>query len=724
MIKYPTSMRRTKGETFFQQAYRIYWSAPVFFFFLFNLAFLLCMFFYLYPHAGEQKLHQVKAKIIDRQDKERLALFKKLSNGTVCEVNDYLGMITYRITPVSSAFNNPNLMYEGESEILQGSREHAVLRLSDDSVYCWKNGDTEWKPVTNLTGFHDLEFVGQPLIYEESSTIRLAGRDSTGRAIFLEFNKESSQPHVLYLRGTPDEHPIRTIQDRHIISRTEDWFSDDVLATRLYSDPADVAKDSSGRQVITWRKGKTVIDVTTDEDEQLQYIVTDSAHPKEIEVYTLHQDVEDGFFYWRISETWKIDMRAYQDDVESFSDDHTYYDGRFYTPVVLNEKLEAINILNDRDNGTYSTSSFVFDPKTRFDVSDNYIMRMIQDSVIWFRDVNDEGFYLIRLGEDQRARVLNHFMQDDFYFYSSTAHDERNFYILSHADNKFTLITIDLITGKKQVIDLPAGEYNSMQMSVTPAGLRFVGVIGDGLAINSFGLDENGKAQNEQLVYIGTWPVNPFNIEVRYNPAPMIILPIIYLTFFIIMLIQIRDHKARLEARRDLEVIKRIPSLEARFLELQALTTNLKRRSEIMLMLGIFFALFGVGVFSLLLTGMKEELALANGNWEQIIIFSKPTVLLIFIETFSFFFLRQYRVIFNEYKDFYLQYQRMQKYFHLLEVTDGVQGATTTQQQQLLELIQKEDVAFGQVNTDNQLFGSEFKDILSELRGISEKLGK
>jgi hypothetical protein len=80
---------------------------------------------------------------------------------------------------------------------------------------------------------------------------------------------------------------------------------------------------------------------------------------------------------------------------------------------------------------------------------------------------------------------------------------------------------------------------------------------------------------------------------------------------------------------------------------------SLKKRSEWMLRLGIFFGVFGVFVSALIFKTSNLEI---TNNWKDphtYISLLKPFIILLFIETFTFYFLKQYRIIFNEYKLFY-----------------------------------------------------------------------
>lgn len=102
-------------------------------------------------------------------------------------------------------------------------------------------------------------------------------------------------------------------------------------------------------------------------------------------------------------------------------------------------------------------------------------------------------------------------------------------------------------------------------------------------------------------------------------------------------------------------------------LRLEKETNLLKSRSDRMLGLGVFFG--GLGVcFSIVMFKMSD---MNLGSWTEprtILSILRPIILLIFVEIFTFFFLKQYRIIFNEYKLFYSVYLKLLNYFHLLEL--------------------------------------------------------
>jgi hypothetical protein len=80
---------------------------------------------------------------------------------------------------------------------------------------------------------------------------------------------------------------------------------------------------------------------------------------------------------------------------------------------------------------------------------------------------------------------------------------------------------------------------------------------------------------------------------------------------------------------------------------------SLRKRSDIMLRLGIAFGVFGVLVSAFVFQNSNLNLGPDWRDPHTFLGLLKPMVILLFMETFTFYFLKQYRIIFNEYKLYY-----------------------------------------------------------------------
>lgn len=113
----------------------------------------------------------------------------------------------------------------------------------------------------------------------------------------------------------------------------------------------------------------------------------------------------------------------------------------------------------------------------------------------------------------------------------------------------------------------------------------------------------------------------------------------------------------------------------------------LRTRSDLMLMMGVLIGIFGLAFFWAVSAGGP---AIASENWLERI---RPLALLVFIETIAFFFLRQYRIIYNEYKRFAGQKLKLLNFIAALELYmgEGRLLPDANQLQSFITLLQNEN---------------------------------
>jgi hypothetical protein len=95
------------------------------------------------------------------------------------------------------------------------------------------------------------------------------------------------------------------------------------------------------------------------------------------------------------------------------------------------------------------------------------------------------------------------------------------------------------------------------------------------------------------------------------------------------------------------------PSLDYKLNMTYITMEALRKRSEVMLRLGIAFGIVGVLVSAIVFKVSDLNLGPAWQDPHTLLNILKPLIILLFMETFTFYFLKQYRIIFNEYKLFY-----------------------------------------------------------------------
>jgi len=157
------------------------------------------------------------------------------------------------------------------------------------------------------------------------------------------------------------------------------------------------------------------------------------------------------------------------------------------------------------------------------------------------------------------------------------------------------------------------------------------------------------------------WGRNPFTVTASYDYYYIIILiTLVFSVYFIGFSLLPRDESTvPIVGTTRTALNKKIKRVEA-----EAYT--LKVRSNVMLILGILFGIGGVVSAYILFTMTSNTIGKAFDP-PTIINILRPVLLLVFIETFTFFFLKQYRVIFNEYKLFFSIYLKLLNYQQVIE---------------------------------------------------------
>lgn len=175
------------------------------------------------------------------------------------------------------------------------------------------------------------------------------------------------------------------------------------------------------------------------------------------------------------------------------------------------------------------------------------------------------------------------------------------------------------------------------------------------------------------------------------------------------------------------DLANQMPILKRRFETLEKEIDRLRSRSDWMLMLGIIVAFTGVFVYLIMLNDAKKEVSDQNESTAvELFLISRPIILMLFIETLAVFFLRQYRIIFNEYKDYYTVYMRLQKYLQLFDLVNdqGENDPYEKLRQELFETVKGETISFSQIHTDNHTLDPEFLKMVSKLKDEIDSLKK
>lgn len=225
-----------------------------------------------------------------------------------------------------------------------------------------------------------------------------------------------------------------------------------------------------------------------------------------------------------------------------------------------------------------------------------------------------------------------------------------------------------------------------------------------------------------------SWPDEPFDVrksfDVFFVAISITLIATIYALGFIFF--RVRFPKNTIDYNYDgTEVFKSIPLLRTKLKEVQNIAQNLKIRSDVMLSLGILFGVGGVLASVIVFQLMEDKI---TNTWQDphvVIGLLKPAILLVFVETFTFFFLKQYRIIFNEYKLFYSVFLRYLNYFHLLEFNPDIRiNPDLIKQINDLFLTEKIDMYESGTRTQiNEFDNATWLKILETIGNIQSKSG-
>jgi len=169
------------------------------------------------------------------------------------------------------------------------------------------------------------------------------------------------------------------------------------------------------------------------------------------------------------------------------------------------------------------------------------------------------------------------------------------------------------------------------------------------------------------------WPekqIFDLNTSMDYFFAVILLIGAI-LTYFL-GLFYILDFKNRDQPYEKLKlpILDQLPTLHEKLDYTKNNMGSLKLRSEIMLWLGLVIGVAGMLAFVYTLKEFSKEFTSIKFEPEFFIRMLRTFGIFAFMEVFSFYFLKQYRITFNEYKRFYTLYLRLMNYYHYLELSE------------------------------------------------------
>ncbi|WP_254082907.1 hypothetical protein [Dawidia cretensis] len=168
-----------------------------------------------------------------------------------------------------------------------------------------------------------------------------------------------------------------------------------------------------------------------------------------------------------------------------------------------------------------------------------------------------------------------------------------------------------------------------------------------------------------------SWPNYEFykvDSTVDYFFIVIIIIGVIIIYFFGLFYILNYKNRNRPEEEFKAPVEAEIASLKEKVQYAKRTMQSLKLRSEIMLWLGIVVGVLGIFAFILSLKMFFKDTSNLEFNAGLLILLLRTFAVFGFMEVFCFYFLKQYRITFNEYKRFFSLYLRLMNYYQYMEM--------------------------------------------------------
>jgi hypothetical protein len=252
-------------------------------------------------------------------------------------------------------------------------------------------------------------------------------------------------------------------------------------------------------------------------------------------------------------------------------------------------------------------------------------------------------------------------------------------YRFSNLDNTLNPFKMDSILDHSVVDDLSRFEIHipkyssSFEFTATSnlgAGVSYQVIPGKDKAKPEINIIQDNKAENPQPIF---WPDRKiFDVDTQYDYFFTVILIIGFIIIYFFGLFYVLDYKNRdkpYEAEK-LPLIDKLPTLREKLEYTKNTMGSLKLRSEVMLWLGIVIGVAGMFAFVYSLKTFFQDSRSLQFSAEFTVRMLRTFAIFSFMEIFSFYFLKQYRIIFNEYKRFFSLYLRLMNYYQYLELVE------------------------------------------------------
>jgi len=168
-----------------------------------------------------------------------------------------------------------------------------------------------------------------------------------------------------------------------------------------------------------------------------------------------------------------------------------------------------------------------------------------------------------------------------------------------------------------------------------------------------------------------TWPSrNLFDVESipDYFFTVILLIGVILLYFFGLFYVMDFKNRDKPYDPVKLPILDVLPTLREKLDYAKNTMSSLKLRSEIMLWLGIVIGVSGMVAFVLSLKAFFQDTHFTSYSPDFTVRLLRTFGIFSFMEVFCFYFLKQYRITYNEYKRFYSLYLRLLNYYQYIEM--------------------------------------------------------
>ena len=366
---------------------------------------------------------------------------------------------------------------------------------------------------------------------------------------------------------------------------------------------------------------------------------------------------------------------------------------------------DCINyIYDDSDKNTVIHYYSFVDEKLRSDTLDNFYGNITQigktGNVSILSTSNANSFLIVRQNVDNSAKISSvkfdkRISIDNINFFSEN-YNKVN--IFSHLNNVVlnytfelngdTLKPIDTVFSSSFLSKFGHNEIFTPKFSETPqfyislySGLTYIFCKKSNIGENDF-----------DFISDINWDYNSLNISTEVDYFYILFLITILLTFYGVGFIYIRikypKHILKYEYGN-----KKTHALKNKMLELENISDNLYIRSNVMLFVGLVLGIGGM-IVSIFMFDSTYENIKSLSDAATIVKIVRNTMFLFFVEMFAFFFFKQYRINYNEFKMFKGVHMRLMNYIQILELSSD----EYTTNKKLIEMFANEKIDFFESN--------------------------